>query len=156
MMQDAPHTLTPQIEISCKIDSSLLGLLRDIVTAIARHLGFSEQEASEIEICVDEACANALEHAYKQSATTNTAERAKELSIEILYRNNALQVRVSDRGQGSGQIQACFSNIQEYASPERSEYRGLGIYLMQRFMDEVRIHSEPGKGTTVEMIKIRK
>jgi anti-sigma regulatory factor (Ser/Thr protein kinase) len=157
MTRDSAKTENPQIEICCRIDSSMLGLLREFVTSVARHIGFSEKETSEIEICVDEACANALEHAYTNAIDASHPCRHKELYIEISFANSELTVRVIDHGRGSEKkIESRFRGIEDYMEPGRPEYRGLGLYLMHKFMDRVDVRSAPGKGTTVEMTKIRK
>jgi anti-sigma regulatory factor (Ser/Thr protein kinase) len=44
--------------------------------------------------------------------------------------------------------------VEEYADPDREEYRGLGLYMIHKFMDRVDVQTAPGKGTTVEMTKI--
>lgn len=154
MTQERPTAASPKIEICCRIDSSMLGLLRDFVTAIASHLGFSARETSEIEICVDEACANALEHAYKPE--TNTVEGNKELVLEIHFHDGELTIRVIDHGCGIPEPQARITSLDEYLAPEKEKYRGLGLYMIRKFMDRVHVHSEPGKGTIVEMTKVRR
>lgn len=157
MMTQENHIATnPKIEICCRIDSSMLGLLREFVTAVARHLGFSAREVGEIEICVDEACANALEHAYGKAGNSNVADRPKELVIEIHFRDGELTIRVIDHGCGLSDPEARFASIDEYAAPDRDRYRGLGLFMMRKFMDRVQVHSEPGKGTIVEMTKVRR
>ncbi|MCX7625427.1 MAG: ATP-binding protein [Candidatus Sumerlaeaceae bacterium] len=154
MTQEQPTATNPRIEICCRIDSSMLGLLRDFVTAVANYLGFSARETSEIEICVDEACANALEHAYKPD--TNTLEPNKELVIEICFHDGELTIRVIDHGCGISEPQARIASLDEYLAPEKEKFRGLGLYMIQKFMDRVNVHSEPGKGTIVEMTKVRR
>jgi stage II sporulation protein AB (anti-sigma F factor) len=36
------------------------------------------------------------------------------------------------------------------------ERSGMGFTIMENFMDEVTIHSVPGQGTTVRMVKVLK
>ena len=45
-------------------ETDYLHLIRDFVCAVARKMGFPDQRVGEIEIAVDEACANIIEHAY--------------------------------------------------------------------------------------------
>jgi stage II sporulation protein AB (anti-sigma F factor) len=146
--------VNPRIEICCRIDSSMLGLLREFVRAVAEYLDFSPTETSQIEICVDEACTNALEHAYRGNA--NVVETNKELTIEIFFRDGELTIRVVDHGCGMSEPETVFSSLEEYAAPDRHRYRGLGLYMIRKFMDRVEVRSEPGKGTSVEMTKVRR
>jgi serine/threonine-protein kinase RsbW len=156
MTQEQPTAAQPKIEICCRIDSSMLGLLRDFVTAVANHLGFSPREASEIEICVDEACANALEHAYKGQGHSNTLDRNRELIIEISFHDGELTIRVIDHGCGIPEPQSRIKSLDDYLESSGERYRGLGLYMIQKFMDRVNVLSEPGKGTIVEMTKVRR
>ena len=144
-----------QMELRCRIDAAMLKLLREVVTSVASHLGFSEEETDEIELSVDEACANALEHAYDPEVSKEAPD--KSVTLEIHFDGQALTVRVMDSGQGiTRAMEIPIEDLEEYAAPGRTEYRGLGFHLMHKFMDHVQVRSEPGQGTTVEMIKIRK
>ncbi|MGB9691517.1 MAG: ATP-binding protein [Candidatus Sumerlaeaceae bacterium] len=154
MTQQQSKAVNPKIEICCRLDSTMLGLLRDFVTAVATHLGFSPTETSQIEICVDEACANALEHAYGKNA--NLLDQNKELTIEIFFQNGELTIRVIDHGCGIKDPQTAISSLDDYLAAGREKYRGLGLYMMKQFMDRLVVHSEPGKGTIVEMTKVRR
>lgn len=142
----------PQFELKCHVDSSMLSLLREFVCCVSRHLGFCDEQISEIEISVDEACANAIEHAYSREF-----ENGQDLTVEITYSDDELTIRVSDHGKGShAGLDRRIQQLEEYLDSERDKYRGLGFLLMQKFMDKVNVHSQPGYGTTVEMTKIRK
>jgi len=156
MTQDRPAATQPRIEMCCHIDSSMLGLLRGFVSMLATHLGFSEEETNQIEICVDEACANALEHAYRPQGATNYVDKPKELFIEIFFQDRELTIRVIDHGCGFSDAQSRISSVEEYSAPDRESYRGLGLYMIRKFMDRFEIRSEPGRGTTVEMTKVRR
>ena len=142
-----------EIQLRCRINATMLRLLREVITSIATHFGFSEEQCSEIEMCVDEACANALEHAYGDEQS----EAEKLVCIETLYDGQALTVRVSDTGSGLQKaMKIPIQDLELYTQPGREQYRGLGFYLMHKFMDHVNVRTAPGEGTTVEMTKIRK
>jgi anti-sigma regulatory factor (Ser/Thr protein kinase) len=146
-----------QIELRCRIDASMLRLLRDLISSVSSHLGFSDQQIGEIEICVDEACANALEHAYQGTDDQPVNPPEKVICIEICFDGEALTVRVIDSGQGlATAMEMPVESIDKYAQPGREKYRGLGFFLMHKFMDRVDVRTSPGQGTTVEMIKLRK
>lgn len=141
----------PHMELRCRVDSSLLQLLRDFVCNLARHLGFSEQEIAEIEISVDEACANAMEHAYESTAPGD----AREVLVELYISGDSLKIRISDSGSGEPNLDHPMS-MDAYLDINREKFRGLGLVLMRKFMDEVDIRGLPGKGTVVEMTKKRR
>ncbi len=147
----------PEIELHCRMDGSMLGPLRDFVCSIARQLGFNEKQVGEIEICVDEACANALEHAYHGGYTREFPCTEKNLKVDIAFDAEQLTVRVIDFGCGSEkELKARIRDLEEYINAERQSYRGLGLFLIKKYMDRVDVRTAPGLGTTVEMIKIRR
>lgn len=157
MAQESSQGVNPRIELRCRIDSSMLGPLRDFVSNIARHLGFCDRQVGEIEICVDEACANALEHGYLKVFGREDSGEGHDLSIEIFYLNGELTVRVIDYGQGSqDSTHPRVRDLKEYVERDGEKYRGLGLFLIYKFMDRVDVRTGPGQGTTVEMTKIRK
>ncbi len=138
----------PHMELRCQVDTSLLGLLRDFVCSVARHLGFSEQEVAEIEISVDEACANAMEHAYEGGSSTH----GREVQVELYLSPDRMTIRITDSGAGQPDLDHPMS-MEAYLDINREKFRGLGLVLMRKFMDEVQIHTTPGNGTVVEMTK---
>lgn len=156
MSEVTARDTNPQIELHCRINGTMLGPLREFVANVARQLGFSEQQVHEVEICVDEACANALEHAYDTPFEREFRDE-QDLTIEISFHREELMVRIMDQGRGSNDpIRARIKHLEEYINAERDNFRGLGLYLIQKFMDRVDVRTAPGKGTTVEMTKIRK
>ena len=144
----------------------MLNLLREFVCAVARHLGFGDDQVMEIEICVDEACANAIEHAFVRrtpapglhpglAAGPDSPEG--EVALEIAFTGEELTIRVVDNGTGSHPtLGGDVMRLEEYLDQNREKYRGLGFQLMRRFMDRVSVTTDPGRGTTVEMTKIRR
>lgn len=132
----------------------MLQLLRDFVTAVARHCSFNEEEIAQIEICVDEACANVMEHAYKPGGV-HTFER-QDIVVEVVFEENELTVRVIDHGSGADpEAVKRIERLEQYLQGEEQRLRGLGFYLIHQYMDRVDIKSVPGHGTTVEMTKRR-
>jgi len=139
----------PHLELRCQVDMTLLGLLRDFVCTVARRLQFTEQQVAEIEISVDEACANAMEHAYAQGALGQT-----DVQVELYLSAEFMKIRITDRGTGTPDFDVPMS-MDSYLDKTREKYRGLGLVLMRKFMDDVQIIAVPGSGTTVEMTKLR-
>ena len=136
------------MELRCQVDTSLLSLLRDFVCSVARHLGFSEQEIAEIEISVDEACANAMEHAYSAGPAGNH----HEVQVELYLSADRMTIRITDHGMGKPDLDHPMS-MDAYLDINREKFRGLGLVLMRKFMDDVQIYATPGRGTVVEMTK---
>src|SRR5690606_1119278 len=117
----------PQIELRSVVDSSMLGLMREFICSVARHIGFSEKQVAEIEISVDEACANAMEHAY---ANAGDSIIEKNLTMEIVYSGEEMTIRITDFGNGTTERPDQIQEIEDYLDIAREQYRGLGFLLM--------------------------
>ncbi len=102
--------------------------LRERLRSWLTTLGAAPTEAGEITLAVNEAAANAVEHAYGLA----DAEFSVEASIED---NNSIVVRVRDAGRWRERT---------------ARQRGRGIELMRGLMDKVSVESGTN-GTTVEL-----
>ena len=129
-----------------KVPSSTenLALIRDFVTTIGTQAGFSPGEVAQLELAVDEACANVMEHAYGRDMT-------KEVSVRARLDSDAVEIDVIDTGEGFDPSQIPQLELDELISNRRSG--GLGMRLMKTLMDEVHYEIIPGKKNELKMIK---
>lgn len=117
-----------------------LGLARVAVAAFASQLEFTLEELEEIKVAVSEAVTNAIVHGYDN--------RAAGLVWIIASRSqDYVEIVVRDDGKGMAEAEKIITMGPEGEEP------GLGFMFMKSFMDEVRVDSEPGKGTAVIMVK---
>src|SRR4028118_436441 len=70
-----------------------LALIREFVGVIASQAGLNQKDAGKLELAVDEACANAIEHAYGHDQT-------KEVIIRASLDEETLKIDVEDTGRG--------------------------------------------------------
>lgn len=120
---------------------------RSVVGAFATQLNPTLEEIADIKTAVSEAVTNCIVHAYPDSIG--------DIRIKAELTSDSISVSVQDFGVGIKDIQQA---RQPFFSTANDEARsGMGFTVMETFMDEVSIESEPGKGTTVTMKKtIRK
>lgn len=159
VMGPVPGQPPPHIEMRVRVNMAMLGLLREFVTSVARHLGFPEDQTAQIEMCVDEACANAIEHAYRKSfdAPEDPDHPHELVAVEIFFSGEELTIRVVDNGLGAESgAESRMRDLEQYIDANRESYRGLGFHLINQFMDRVDVRTAPGLGTTVEMTKFRR
>lgn len=133
-------------ELHCPADKSILSWIRGVVVHTASEIGFTDDDLHKIELSVDEACANVIEHAYPEPPALSLP-----LIIRLEAEPGALRITVIDRGVGVGTRPGAVRSVEEYLRVKR--YRGLGTYIMQRFMDQVEFSQVPGEGTRVSMVK---
>ena len=67
-----------------------------------------------------------------------------------LFEDGRLTVRVRDKGCGIPNVEQAMEPLFTTGGSERA---GLGFAVMQSFCDTVRVHSNPGSGTSVTLTK---
>jgi serine/threonine-protein kinase RsbW len=121
-----------------------LELIRNFVSGAARKVGFRDEDINKIELAVDEACTNVIEHAYRHLGKG-------DIDIAIKIGTRRFTVIVTDKGQGFCWDEVGMPDMKKYMAELR--VGGLGIYLIKTLMDEVDYHSEPGVKNEVIMVK---
>lgn len=145
---------TGKMQIATPGNVSYLGYIRTIVADLARQMGFSESEVAKIEMAVDEACSNVLEHAYAHDKQWLWQHREPEMRLEIRTEDGRLVVEINDHGERF--------DIDRYHPPpledriEEMACGGYGLHIMRRFMDEVHDSSDPQTGNTLRLVKYLK
>lgn len=131
-----------QLKIPSQSDN--LSIIRDVVTKVASQIGFDTDEASKIELAVDEACTNVIKHAY-----ANNSGQMIEVSIKIDQKK--LIIIVADNGKGFNPDKIKFPDLNESIKSGRKG--GLGLCLIKTLMDKVEFEIKPGSKNQVKMIK---
>lgn len=121
-----------------------LALIRDFVGKIGQQAGLAESELSLIEMAVDEACANVIEHAYGQDATQEVIVRAR-------FDADAITIEVIDTGKGFEPNAIEQKDVRRLIAERRSG--GLGMRMMKLVMDEVEYQMKPGERNELKMVK---
>ncbi len=132
-------------------DGSFLHAIRRLVSDLAGQVGFSEAEVAKIEMAVDEACSNVLEHSYAPNKNWCWQHREPEIRLSVAIEDERLVIEINDHGQGFD-----FSN---YQPPEIDEKlsamarSGYGVLIMRKLMDEVEYRSNDQTGNTLRLVK---
>ena len=66
-----------------------LAIIRDFVTSVGAQAGLSEEEVANLELAVDEACANVIEHAYGNDVS-------QELTVRATFDEDELRIGIVD------------------------------------------------------------
>ncbi len=114
---------------------------RAAVACFAAQLDPTLDELGDIKTAVSEAVTNCIVHAYPDEIGTIT------LRARILP-GGVLDLVIRDRGRGIPDVEAARQPMFTTGGAERS---GMGFTIMESFMNELRVTSRPGKGTTVHM-----
>jgi serine/threonine-protein kinase RsbW len=151
-LRSGEHYKMPSIErkFTLQVPSSTenLALIREFVTAVGRQAQLEETEISNLELAVDEACANVIEHAYGHDITKEVVVRAK-------FDDESLRISVIDEGRGFDPSHVGQDSVEQLIHSRQSG--GLGIRLIKKLMDEVSYEIIPGQKNELHMTKkIRK
>ena len=120
------------------------GFARLVISALLLPLDPTVEELADVKTAVSEAVTNAIVHGYAQRRGTVRLHA-------FLYDDNTLRVDVIDNGCGIADVeQARKPFFSTMAAQERS---GMGFTIIESFMDNTEVFSQPGKGTTVRMTK---
>jgi serine/threonine-protein kinase RsbW len=114
--------------------------VRLAISSLAGCAGFDIEAVEDIKVAVSEACSNIVCHGIKEQ------NPAYEVSCEVL--DDRIVICVVDQAGGY--------DVSGYREPAVGVLKegGLGIFIIKALMDEVRILSEVGRGTRIQMIKL--
>ncbi|MBM3463685.1 MAG: ATP-binding protein [Armatimonadetes bacterium] len=125
-----------ELKIPCR--SEYVAIVRLQAEAIARRVGFTEEEIHDIVYAVGEAADNAIEHGFSD----------KGVDIHYLLTQDEMRVEITDFGGGfdpRGRGEEC---------PDLFAERGRGIFMMKSLADDVQISSS-NLGTHLLLVKKR-
>ena len=90
----------------------------------------------DIKVAVSEACTNAIKHSDDKS-----------VSITYTILENGLDIEIKDNGKGY--------DVESIATPDLTQPKenGLGLFIIQTLMDDVKIESKDNQGTIIKMTK---
>ena len=108
-------------------------------------LGLTIEEIEDLTVAVGEACNNAIDHAFDEDAISSGRARIR-LSVSV----SEQEVRVEVEDQGRGFDPKRLKPREDVPVPAS---RGLGLYIMRQFVDELRVESSPGSGTKISFVK---
>lgn len=116
---------------------------RSVCAAFLLELDPTLDELAEIKTAVSEAVTNAIIHGY--------GENSGEVEISGHIDGRRVTYTITDFGCGIKDIEKARKPL--YTGKPESERSGMGFSIMEAFMDELLVESEPGKGTKVTMTK---
>ena len=121
-----------------------LALIREFVGSAAQQAGLNARDAAGLEMAVDEACANVIEHAYGHDVS-------KEVVVRVTLDDETLSIDIEDTGSGFDPGAVNQEELEQLINKRKTG--GLGMRLMTKLMDEVRYEIEPGKKNALHMTK---
>ena len=120
-----------------------LATIADFVIKAAQASGLDDKATFEVQMAVDEACANIIVHSYEE-------EEKGEIALCCECAEGDFVVTIRDQGQPFNPEDVPLPDI-TCCLAERQK-GGLGLYFMRRLMDEVCFHFDT-EGNELTMVK---
>ncbi|AKP47660.1 MULTISPECIES: anti-sigma F factor [Bacillus] len=117
---------------------------RVTVAAFIAQLDPTMDELTEIKTVVSEAVTNAIIHGYENNP-------AGIIYISVAIEDGVVDMVIRDEGIGIANIEEARQPL--FTTKPELERSGMGFTIMENFMDEVEVISQPGKGTTIRLTK---
>jgi len=126
MSEKFPRKLKHTLAVPAQFKN--LKKIRGFVKKFAREAGFNEAESYKIQLAVDEACSNIIEHAY-------AGENIGDIECGCEYNDKELIIQLVDYGQSFNPERIATPDLD--SSLEDRKIGGLGLYFIRQLMDEV-------------------
>ena len=117
-------------------------IARRQVREVALEVGFGATDVTRIVTAASELARNIFKYAGKGSLHWRTLAEAGRAGLELSF---------VDQGPGISDV-----NLAMQEGYSTSDGLGMGLPGARRLMDDFHIRSEPGKGTTITVIKWRR
>ena len=117
---------------------------RNVIASFLMPLNPSIGVLSDIKTAVSEAVTNSIVHGYP--------EKKGEVTMSAEIDEDKIHIVVSDKGVGIENLEEALQPF--FTGKPEDERSGMGFTIIKTFMDEVKVVSEPFKGTVVDMKKL--
>lgn len=118
--------------------------LRRRVTALMRKAEFSSTAVDDVELALDEALNNVIEHTYKYDAR-------QRITFQLRLQKSNLRMVIKDHGPAFDSAGLGKVDMEAYFKQKRQG--GLGVALMLRLLDRVEFRHGKRRGNTLILEK---
>jgi serine/threonine-protein kinase RsbW len=134
------------IEIKIPAKPDYIGVIRLTLSGIANRMGYTYEDIEDMKIAVSEACTNAVQHAYSK-------DEDGQVVVGFGIYEDKVELMVVDNGKSFNfnKTKNELGPYTESSTVDQLTEGGLGLYLIETLMDEVRVLN--GSGVTVFMSK---
>jgi anti-sigma regulatory factor (Ser/Thr protein kinase) len=131
------------IKLEIKSHPRFLTLVRILGYEVALMAEFSQEEARDFKLALDEACTNVIKHSYHYDYT-------KPIIISFYLYSDRLETLIQDFGEKVDPSKIRSRPIND-VKPS-----GLGVYIMRKLMDVVEYDHTPSQGPRLKLVKYKK
>ena len=120
--------------------------VRHFIQALCQLAQYSDEEADEIQLVATEILNNSIEH--------GSGGPTDEIEVMMRVQPGEFRFQVQDPGRGGPKF-ADDALEKSTQMPDIEQPRGRGLFLIQRFMDELAVTWDPDRGTRTIVSKAR-
>lgn len=133
----SPHSLPP---------------IRQMVEDAAQKAGLDPESVAKIEMAVGEACTNIIEHSYASQPKPQSGQDPG-IDVVALRFSDRLEVVIQDYSSINFAVNesATFDDLDDWIATGKR--RGLGLWIIQSFVDKVEHRFIRGQGNELKLIK---
>lgn len=139
-MVSAPRTLTLAAELAN------LAAIGEFVTRLAAEAGLDNRQSYAVQMAVDEACSNIVEHAY-------IGQSGGEINISGQIVAAGLEITLLDQGRPFDPDN--IPRLNPSAPLEERRRRGMGLFFIEQLMDRVEYQFNTPHGNRLILFKHR-
>lgn len=149
-LDDSPNSTSPDTmerHLRTTGTPDALPQIRQAVVDAAQSCGMNDENIARVEMAVGEACTNIIEHAYA------TEPENLDLEVKIAGFSDRLEVVIQDYSSINFAVDQAdtINGLDDWIATGRR--RGLGIYIIQSFVDKVEHRFVCGQGNELRLVK---
>lgn len=130
--------------LTVKSDVNELGAIAEFVERAANACGLNDDQLYDVQMAVDEAVTNVIEHAYR-------GKSGGDIHIECAKRGGDFVVTIRDHGTRFDPKKVAHPKTR--AGLSERNIGGLGLFFMQKLMDKVEFEFSTERGNLLTMVK---
>jgi len=123
-----------------------LAAISEFVTRAAEAAGLDTRAVDAVQLAVDEACSNVIEHAYE-------GQDRGDIECTCNSSDDGLTVIIRDHGRPFDPALVQEPNLNPTLQDEEFTGGGLGLYFMRQLMDKVLFEFAPDSGNVLTLVK---
>ncbi len=131
------------IKLTLPVEISYIELIAATVEYMALRRGFTRKEINKINIGVEEAVTNVIQHAFEEAEN-------ETFDLIISIDETGIKIIIKEKGEPFDPEQIKEYNVQNI---EEEEAKGLGLFLMKKSLDEVAFYNLGNEGKETHLIK---
>jgi len=160
-MTQLPHQ-SPQLRVELRSNPIYLSGVRDMISAVAKRLGFTEEACGQMALAVDEALCNVIRHGYNkdpdkpiwlslwpEGGAWDSSHSPSPLEGAVADHAEALRIVIEDEAK---QVDPAVIKSRDL---DQIRPGGLGVHIIKSVMDEAVYEKRPKGGMRLTMLKKR-